>query len=101
MADDVNLRKESERGARARLLLESEAYTEAVGTVRQAIIDKWSNSPVADRDGQHELRLMLKLLNDVEANIKDVAETGKLANLQIAREQESLARRVLNFGRKA
>lgn len=102
MADDVKLRKESERGARARLLLESEVYQEAVSTVRNAIIDKWSTSPVADKDGQHELRLMLKLLNDVEANIKDVADTGKLANeqLRIEQEKQSMASRILNFGRR-
>lgn len=102
MADDLKLRMEADRGAKAKLLLESPIYQEAVGTVRAAIIDKWSTSPVADKDGQHELRLMLKLLNDVEANIKDVADTGKLANeqLRIEREKQSMASRILNFGRR-
>jgi hypothetical protein len=101
MADDLKLLKESERGTRARLLLESEPYKEAVGKVRAGIIDRWSKSPVADKEGQHELRLMLKLLDDLEGNIKAVANDGVLADVLIAqeKEKESRLKRILKFGR--
>lgn len=90
MAADLSL--EASRGGRADALLKSDIYQEAVGKVRNAIIDRWATSPVSDRDGQHELRLMLKLLNDLEGNIKTVADTGKLASIQIAQEQEKKSR---------
>lgn len=96
----VDLNQETARGTRARLLLESEPYKEAVSKVRQAIFDKWASSPIADKDGQHELRLMLKILGDLEANIRDVAQTGHLASLQIEQEQEkSRLAKIFNFGK--
>jgi hypothetical protein len=97
MADGVNLIREAEKGSRARILLESEPYKDAIGKVRQGIYDKWAASPVLDKDGQHALRLMLKLLDDLEGNIKEAATTGKLASLQIEqqREQESRMKRVI------
>lgn len=82
----VNLAKEASDGIRASALLNDPTYQDAVSKVRQGIIDKWSSSPVGDRDGQHELRLMLKLLTDIEKNIAEVATTGRLASLQIEEE---------------
>lgn len=98
MAVDLNL--EASRGTRAQLLLDSEPYKEAVGRVRQAILEKWAASPVADKDGQHELRLMLKLLGDLEANIREVAQTGKLAQVQIQQEK-SKVKRIFDIARGA
>lgn len=98
MADGVNLIRESERGHKARQLMDNPIYKEAVGVVRQAIFDKWAESPVADRDGQHELRLMLKALDLIVNHIKDVADTGKLAEKQIEHEK-SLKERIVNFVR--
>lgn len=82
---------EIEKGYQAEHLLNNDIFKEAVQSVRQAIIDKWSASPIADRDGQHELRIMLKLLNDVEANIKRFVDDGKLAKFRIE-EESKLAR---------
>ena len=81
----MSLEQEISDGARAdRLMKELSPF---MGMVKEAIIEKWEASPVADREGQHELRLMLKLLNDLQANIKTTIETGKMAQIQI--EQES------------
>lgn len=97
----VDLNKEVADGTRAHLLLESPAYKDAVSKVRQGILDAWAGSPLADKDGQHTLRLMLKLLNDIEGNIKEVATTGKLASIQIEQEKakESALKKILKFGR--
>jgi hypothetical protein len=78
-----------------RLLEELSPYT---GMVRQAILDKWQNSPIGDKEGQHELRLMIKLLTDLEANIKTAIDTGKLARIQL--ERESIIDRARNVVRK-
>lgn len=81
---------EAERGRQAELLLDNPIYQESITTVRNVIVSSWENSPIRDKEGQHELKLMLKLLNDLTQNIKLVAETGKLAKLQIEREKKGI-----------
>jgi hypothetical protein len=94
MAD--NLHKEVERGAKAdRVLAECDEY---FVMVRQSILDTWADSPVGDAEGQHKLRLMLKLLEDVRGNIRQAALTGQMARIQIKEEEQrkSVAQRFLN-----
>lgn len=82
MSDDAKLLGEIERGARARALLDSPVYLEALKAVRDGIYEQWAKSPIRDIEGQTSLRLMLKLLDDLEGNINRVATTGKLAAAQ-------------------
>lgn len=42
---------------------------EAFKSVENAIIDKWKTSNIHDADGMVKLRMMLKLLYDVRANL--------------------------------
>jgi hypothetical protein len=80
----VNLDNEIAQGNNAeRVLTDVSPYFDMV---EAAILDAWKKSPVADEKGQHELRLMLKLLGDLKANIKTAIDTGKLAKVQIERE---------------
>ena len=97
----MNLHKEASFGAAARGLMENDVYKSAVSEVRAAILKAWESAPLRDKEGHHELKLMLKLLNDLEANIKQAADTGKLAEMQIAqeKEKESAMKRILRFGR--
>ena len=92
----MTLEAEAAKGTKARLLLESEIYKEAFTKTRQAIMDTWASSPIRDAEGQHELRLMLKLLDDVNGYIVSVANTGKLAQAQIEHENKAkeMAKRV-------
>lgn len=86
----MSLEKDAEVGRQAEMLLDNPIYRDSMFAVRDAIITAWQASPIRDTEGQHELRLMLKLLGDLEANIKRVAETGKLAKLQIEQEKRGL-----------
>jgi hypothetical protein len=80
----VNLDNEIAQGNNAeRVLTDVSPYLDMVET---AILDTWKKSPVADEKGQHELRLMLKLLGDLKANLKNAIDNGKLAKVQIERE---------------
>ena len=80
----MSLEKEVAQGNHAELILGDIApYFDMV---ESAILDKWKSSPIADVEGQHELRLMMKLLGDVKANLHNAVETGKLAKIQIERE---------------
>ncbi len=83
MSDEL----EATLGTQAKILYESEAFKNALASVKKAIIEKWATSPIGDRDGQHELRLMLKISNDFEANIVSVINSGKLAEATILASQ--------------
>lgn len=92
----VNLQKEAQDGARAeRVIAETNEYFQMV---RQGIFNTWAESPIEDIQGQHKLRLMLKLLEDVRGNIRTVAETGQMAKIQIQQEekQKNFVRQTLN-----
>lgn len=68
---------DKDRPAKARRLLEDPVFQEAFAGVEKAIHEKWAGTPLRDKDGAHELRLMLKLLRDVRKNIERVAQEGK------------------------
>ena len=82
----MNLHTESQRGHTAKQLLENDIYKETFTLLRESIIQKWRDCPIRDKDGQHELKLMDKILSDIERHIKQVAETGKLADIQLEQE---------------
>lgn len=92
----MNLNEEASNGIQAeRILSDISHYFELVDA---AILDAWKKSPIGDEKGQHELRLMIKLLGDVKANLKTAIETGKLARIEI--ERESMLDRAKNTVRK-
>lgn len=88
----MTLKEDIERGAKAEKLIKDSMLTEAFDLVRSAIIEKWETTPLRDKDGAHELKLMLKLLGDVRANLEQAVNDGKLA----AAELKQQARRELS-----
>lgn len=89
--DEFKLTRELDRGNKAKEILENELFQEAWLTVETALIQKWRECPIRDKEGQHELKLMLKLLDDVKANVVHVLESGKLAESRL----QELKRKVL------
>ena len=77
----MEVKKEMQRGEEAEQLLRNELLQEAFEMVETGIIEQWKSAPIRDIQGQHELKLMLKLLGDVRGYIKEVANTGKLARI--------------------
>lgn len=75
-----------ERADRAAKLLGDPVLSDAFAAVEKAIHDQWAATPLRDRDGAHELRLMLKLLRDVRANLERAVNDGKVETL--LKEQE-------------
>lgn len=88
----MNQQQTIDKGRRAELLLESDVYQDALSLVKQAIFDKWENSPIRDTEGQHQLRLMLKCLTEIDAAIKEAAMNGQVELKTI--EQQSLFERI-------
>lgn len=90
----MELSEEVQRGDMATAVLENPIYAESWESVRNGIIAAWESAPIRDKEGQNELKLMLKLLTDVRRNVETVMNTGKMAKIQI--ERESMFRKTVN-----
>ncbi len=86
----MSLELDVTRAQQAKHLLDNPIYQESIKSVREAIIKAWSDAPIRDIDGQHELKLMLKLLTDLENNILRVVNDGKIAQIEIERQKKPL-----------
>jgi hypothetical protein len=86
--------KEIERGLHADQLLDHYLFKESFTTVRQNIMDSWASSPIRDKEGAHELRLMLHCLTNIENYIRSIAETGKMASLQ---REQTLGQKIMRI----
>lgn len=83
---------EISRGDLAQSVLDNPIYQESWAAVRDGIIQAWENAPIRDKEGQSELKLMLKVLGDVRKYVEQTAATGKLAKIQM--ENESVVKRM-------
>lgn len=84
----MRLEEQIQRGTKADALLTDPDLSAAFDSVRQAILDKIEQAPLRDADGVHQLRLMLKLLRDVRANLETAVRDGKMAAHKLKIEQE-------------
>jgi len=94
----MNLNEEIQRGEHAELLVNNPMFIEAFKTLREGILNAIEEAPIRDREGVHELKLMLKLTKDVQAHIVGIVETGKMAKIQL--EQEAKINRLQKAGLK-
>lgn len=89
---------EDERLARARRaesILKDPIVTEAFDEIEAEILDRWKNAPNADREGQHELKLMMHVLKSFREIFERAVNEGKVI---IHRAEER--KRFHLFGRK-
>ena len=92
MDEEAQLSEEMARGVRAKAILESGIFQEAVEMVEADTLEKWKKSPIRDEEGQRFLRLKWQALQEVKGYLKDVMETGKLAS-QTIEEKRNIAQR--------
>ena len=71
------------RGEDAERLLSNPIFIESIYKVRQGIISSMEQSALGDESTHNRLVIALQLLNKIEKNIKEVAETGKMIKMQI------------------
>lgn len=72
------MRDPIERAEHAQRLLDDELLNEAFASVDQAIIDRWLDSSVKDKDAHHELKLMHTLLKQVRGALTKALNDGKV-----------------------
>lgn len=76
-----------DKAGKAKTVLDSEAFQDAYNAVGQAIVEAWQNSPVRDKEGAHELRLLWKLHQDYLGHLKKAVDDGKFAAEELKRDQ--------------
>ena len=84
----MNLHEDMQKARQAKELIENEQFKAAFNSIRAGIITKWQSCPVRDHEGQHELKLMDKLLSEIEGYFKSIIETGKMAEIQLDNEKK-------------
>lgn len=82
----MNLHEDAQKARQAKELIENAQFKACFNDIRAGIIEKWCSCPVRDIDGQHELRLMYKVLADVEQYFKEIINDGKMAEIQLESE---------------
>jgi hypothetical protein len=83
-----------DRAHKAQKLIDDPLLSEAFSAVRAAIYEGIEQTPIRDRDGLHEWRLMLKLLKDVKANLDEAVRSGQVVAFR-TKQRESLIQRTI------
>lgn len=71
------------KAAKAEKLLQDETFKGAFNTLRSAILERWEMCAIEDKATAHELKLMLKLLNDLRGNLEMAVHNGNMAANQL------------------
>lgn len=83
-----SLERQAREGHQAGELLRDGLFSQIINDMRTKIIEEWRSAPLRDLDGQHELKLMLKVLDDIVKNIEQSYLTGEMAKKQLAQEND-------------
>lgn len=92
MTEDQQLQEEQNRAFEARDVVEHPLYVEAFEVYQQRLQTEWANSPARDKEGRETLWLMLKTAQAVQNHLREIMETGKLAELQLEQKRSMLER---------
>ena len=77
--------EEVKRGEQAAVVLDNPIYQEALQKVKDSLIASMANSPLGDEKTHNRLVIALQLLNQINKQLTDVMQTGKLAAIQTDR----------------
>lgn len=68
------------------MLIEHPLLTEAFDAIKDTLFNAFRTSPIRDVEGQHEIRLMFDAIDKVERYLKQIADTGKMADFQLEKD---------------
>ena len=89
-------KEEMIRGEEADRILNSNVFQESMTKVRDGIIATMSQSALGDSETHNRLVIAMQLLNQIEKQLKDVMNTGKMARIQV---NDGFAAKVKSFVR--
>ena len=79
----MNEQDQINRGDDAERLLNNYLFKESISMVREGIVSSMEQSALGDQSTHNRLVIALQLLNKIEKNIVDIAQTGKMVKMQI------------------
>ena len=79
----MNEQDQINRGDDAERLLNNYLFKESISMVRDGIVSSMEQSAHGDQSTHNRLVIALQLLNKIEKNIVDIAQTGKMVKMQI------------------
>ncbi|MCI4437104.1 MAG: hypothetical protein JHC33_09885 [Ignisphaera sp.] len=74
--------EEIKLGEQAGVVLENPAFINAMQAVKDNIIKAMGTSGLGDEQTHNRLVIALQLLNQIEKQLTDVMQTGKMASIQ-------------------
>lgn len=75
-------------GARAKEVLENEAFAQAFADIEQEYTEAWKNSPANNEAVREKLYLTIRLLNKLKVTLEGAMTDGKMAQADLAFLQE-------------
>lgn len=80
----------------AKRIIDNPVFKEALQGVKSGIITAMESAPMGDEKTHNRLVIALQILGQIEKNITEKIQTGKLAEIEI---KETLAQKVRQFAR--
>lgn len=79
----AQLREEQHRAHQANAILANPLFKEWVERVRADAVERWLNSRDDDVAGRERMRIMVKMLDSLMADLGEHIRTGKMASAQV------------------
>jgi hypothetical protein len=80
-----------DRAQKAERFMADAMFSEMFDKTRHAIFEKIEQTPLRDDEGLKHLRICLKLLADLKANVVSVVNDGKLEEFRIEQQKRDIA----------
>lgn len=85
----MDKRKQVDRGVKAEALLKNELLQEAFDKIEGAILEGWKNSQAHEDEQRRNAYLMQRLLQNFKAHFNYIVRTGKHAESQLLKLEDS------------
>lgn len=83
--------KAVDRASKAKAMLDNPMFNESFAMVREALLERLESWSLEDTKGAEQLRMMLKLLRDVRANVEQAVRNGKVSAFRLDEERRNLS----------
>lgn len=84
------------RGEAARRIMDDEVFKSSMQKLEADICEAWAQMPIRDKEGQHELLLMMQTARKFKALLQTILQTGEYEKSQI--QKPKLKRTLERFG---
>jgi hypothetical protein len=82
----MNQLEEVKRGEEAQRLMDHPLLKEALGNIHSGLLDAMKNSAMGDEKTHNKLVMAFQILSKIEGHLLETMQTGKLAVIQLEKE---------------